>query len=171
MKVLHGGNNAKDSYSVTTQRLLLRTIMREDASLIVHWRSDPDNYRYFLNPHALTMEEHLSWFDNRYSSDGNRWDWLCIEKATGHAIGVFGLIRKDDGCAEINYLLDTAAQGKGYAAEAVNELLAYAKGNWKTEKAIAEIHRDNLPSKHFATRNGFIRESDTGDFILYAKKL
>lgn len=160
----------KTPCSVSTQRLLLRTILREDAPLLVAWRSKPQNYRYFRSPYALTLDEHLSWFDNRYSNDENRWEWLCIEKRSGHAIGVFGLIKKDD-CVEINYLLDEAAQGKGYATEAVNALLAYAKAHWKTNKAIAEIHRENTASQHFATQNGFIRESVDGDFILYVRMI
>lgn len=71
----------KGSYSVTTSRLYLRTILREDTPLLARWRSEPENYRYFCNHHTLTMEEHLSWFDNQYSNDENRCDWLCIEKS------------------------------------------------------------------------------------------
>lgn len=87
------------------------------------------------------------------------------------AIGVFGLIKNDKYGVEINYLLDKTAQGKGYAAEAVNGLLAYAKENWNACKAMAKIHRENQASEHFAIRNGFIHESDTGNFILYVRIL
>lgn len=177
MKVLgenetpRSGGSMKGSHSVATARLYLRTITREDTAIIVRWRSEPDNYRYFRNPYALTSEGHLSWFDNQYSADENRLDWLCVEKESGQAVGVFGLIRKDGRSVEISYLLDKSAQGRGYAAEAVNGLLAYAKDRWKANKAIAEVHRDNLASQHFADRNGFVPQIAAGDFIIYVRMI
>ena len=55
-----------NKYTIKTKRLILREIESGDAETIVRWRSDPKVYQYFRSPHALTMEEHLAWFENGY---------------------------------------------------------------------------------------------------------
>ena len=156
---------------IETARLKLRGIRREDAPYIVTWRSKPDNFRYFRAPHALSMEEHLQWFDDSYLKNENRCDWLALKKTTDQPVGVFGLIRRDHGLVEINYLLDEREQGKGYAAEAVSMLLDYAKTEWGALTAVAEIHKENKTSIDFAIRMGFASIDKTDNFIQYRKNL
>ena len=109
---------ARDLDIIQTERLILRGINETDAIKIVEWRSDPEVYRFFKSPHKITVREHVAWYNNSYLPNENRFDWMCIEQSSGKRIGVFGLVRDEDLC-EVNYLLASEAQHKGFAAPAV----------------------------------------------------
>lgn len=155
--------------TLRTPRLTLREIAPNDTACIVAWRSDPSVYRYFLSPHALTEAEHRTWYATRYLCNPDRYDWLAL--ADDIPAGVFGLVRLPDGGVEVNYLLDPAAQGRGYAAEAVTTLLDWAAARWEARYALAEIHRDNSPSLAFAAALGFAPQETRGEFVLYRRAL
>ncbi len=152
--------------TIETERLILRGIDEADAESIVKWRSVPDVFRYFLSPHQITLEEHMNWYQNRYLSNEKRFDWMCFDKQTGIRIGVFGLY-KDDGFAEVNYLLAPEAQHKGFATEAVKELMRFASDEWGYKRFIAEIHEENEASVKLAEKLGFRVESCNPPFNVY----
>lgn len=155
---------------VKTHRLYLRGIDESDTEVIVKWRSDPEVYRYFKSPHKITKEEHLSWLRTRYVNNADRFDWMCIENDSGDRIGVFGLAR-EEGSAEVNYILAPEAQHKGYATEAIKGLMDYAQAKWSVEKITAEVHRDNTASIALIKRLGFSISSTNEDFIVYSLEL
>lgn len=151
-----------------TARLTLREIGPQDTARLVAWRSDPSVYRYFLSPHALTAAEHNAWYAGRYLHNPDRYDWLAF--AGELPVGVFGLVRRGEE-AEVNYLLAPEARRHGYAAEAVTALLDWARLYWQARQALAEIHRDNQPSRRFAAALGFAAEDTGGDFLIYRRAL
>ena len=157
---------AKFVESMETERLLFRGIDTESAPEIVIWRSNPDVYRFFKNPHQISMEEHIKWFKRAYLSNEDRIDWICIEKSTGKKIGIFGLIRREDE-TEVNYILDPKAQHKGYATEGVKRIILFAKEYWKSKVITAEIHKDNMRSIALVERLGFKQLSSSDDFLRY----
>ena len=157
---------ARDVELLETDRLRLRGIGPEDAGAIVAWRADPEVYRYFRNPHCVTLEEHLSWYHDSYMNNECRADWMCIEKATGQRAGVFGLSREDD-TAEVSYILAPEMRGRGYASEGVGRLIRFAREAWLCREIVAEIHRDNAPSIALIERLGFHRAGVHGDFVRY----
>ena len=133
---------ARDLDIIQTERLILRGINETDAIKIVEWRSDPEVYRFFKSPHKITVREHVAWYNNSYLPNENRFDWMCIEQSSGKRIGVFGLVRDEDLC-EVNYLLASEAQHKGFAAEAIKSLMDYAAKNCGIRHVVAEIHKNN----------------------------
>ncbi len=157
---------ARDLDIIQTGRLTLRGINETDAPEIVKWRSAPEVYRYFKNPHQISLEEHISWYNSSYLMNENRSDWMCIEKISGKKAGVFGLTRTDSE-AEVNYLLAPDARHKGYASEAIRALLQYAHNEWNVRRISAEIHKENLPSLALVKRLGFELISAEGDFVIY----
>lgn len=155
-----------------TGRLFLREITIEDTNEIVKWRSDPEAYKYFLNPHRITKEEHKDWFLSRYLFDDTRTDYIAEIKGTNVKIGVFGIVidsNYDE--VEINYLIDGDYRGKGFAKEAVICLLNYAKIEKGCKIAIAEIHKENINSIMLAKSLGFYKERKNGEFFVFKKKL
>ena len=160
---------AKNVAELESERLILKGITEDDAPEIVEWRSDPEAYKFFRSPHRITMDEHLSWYRNNYLSNNNRFDWICVDKSSGRKIGVFGAVR-DGNTAEVNYLLATYAQHKGYASEAVKMVIEYVRSELHIKRVAAEIHRDNAPSIALAERTGFTLESESGDFLLYSSE-
>ena len=151
--------------SFQTERLILREIEAGDAKEIVAFRGDPDVFRFFKNPHRITEEEHLNWFENSYLSDDERVDFICIRKDTDEKIGVFGFVRTGDS-AEVNYLLSKEAQHKGYASEALKGLMKYVS-SCGIRKFTAEIHKENGPSLMLAERLGFKPFSEKVNFVTY----
>lgn len=152
-----------------TERLLLREIRDSDASLIAQWRSDPEVYRYFLSPRPITKEEHLNWYFNCYKEDSSRIDFMAVGKKFGGEKGVFNIKRElnNQQCAEIGYLLDRSAQGKGYAQEGIKRLMIFAKDEWKCKKIIFHIHEENEASRVLAEKLGCAVTDRRGNFILY----
>lgn len=156
---------------IKTERLFLREISEDDTSKIVEWRSDPEIYKLFLNPHKLTVQEHTSWFHNEYINNQNRIEWICY--IDDLPIGVFGIKRKN--CkskdAEVSYLVDSKVRQNGYAREAVIGILVWAADRWEITRVIAEIHRSNISSKRFIEKLGFKNVEKTGEFLIYRKEL
>lgn len=157
---------ASNPEKIQTERLILRGINETDAPEIVEWRSDPNVYRFFKSPHKITVKEHFNWYNNKYLFDENRFDWMCIEKTTGKKIGVFGLIRDGDS-VELNYLLAPDAQHKGYACEAIKHIMKYAVEKWHSERVVAEIHKNNMPSIALVKKLGFELLYTKGEFSSY----
>ena len=137
-----------------SKRLVFKEISEEDTDIIVEWRSDYDAYKYFLSPHKLTREEHLDWYNNKYLFNNHRIDYIAIEKENKVKIGVFGIIHDGD-TVEVNYLVAKNERGKGYAFEAVEYLIKYAKNFWGIKTARLEIHEKNIPSLSLARKLHF----------------
>ena len=156
---------------IETERLTLRGIEERDTDIIVKWRSDPAVYRYLGSPHPLTVQEHERWFREIYSFDSNRWDWIAEGKADKAPIGLFGIKRESREAkeCEVSYLLAPEAQHKGYAGEALDGLLEWAKTNCGAREATAKIHVDNAASLRFIEKLEFQR--NMSDFVLYRKTL
>ncbi len=154
--------------SLETERLLLREIRETDTSRIVKWRSDPQVYQYFLSPRPITREEHLNWYYNCYKGNSNRIDFIAVEKESGREKGVFNIKRdlSNSQNAEIGYLLDKCAQGKGYAQEVIKRLMAFAKNEWKCEKIIFHIHEENKASQVLAEKLGYAVTGREGKFMI-----
>lgn len=156
-----------------TKRLILQEMKEKDAPLIVQWRSIPEVYQYFLSPKPLTREEHVNWYFNSYIKDENRIDFVAVEKNTQKRIGLFN-IKRDIGlikCAEIGYLLDKDAQGKGYAQEGIKRLMVFARDGWKCREAIFTIHEKNIASQILAGRLGYTKKRRAGEFEVYHAEL
>ena len=152
--------------TIQTERLSFYGINEADVDVIVKWRSNPEVYKYFKSSHKITREEHLAWYRSSYLANQNRFDWICIEKASSKKIGVFGLVREDD-LAEVNYLLDPEAQHKGYALEGIMALVRYSASKWNIKMVYAEIHKKNLPSIKAVKKLDFHIVENKGDFVKY----
>lgn len=156
-----------------TERLVLCDIEEKDTSRIVRWRSNPEVYRYFLLQHPLTKEEHLNWFYNSYINDCNRYDWMARKKEDGQAVGVFGVKRESEQArnAEVSYILSPEHQGMGYASEAVEKVIQFAKECWKCQKVTAEIHIENKRSIGLVERLGFSFLSSSREFCVFERTI
>ena len=156
--------------TIRTKRLMLREIEEQDANEIVSLRNNPDVYRYFTNPEPLTLEQHLSWYHNVYRYDPSRYDWIAIDQH-GKCIGLFNLKVLSEGDAEIGYLVRPEDYGKGYATEAVQAILSYAKTSLGRKTMIAEIHKDNIRSLRFIQKLDFALQKDEGSYQIYKRSL
>ena len=144
---------AKD-YSFESERLRFRGIEERDAEAIVAWRSDPANYRNFLDPRPITLESHLAWF-SRYLGDPTRFDFL-VEDREGNAVGTCGLSNINGDACEISYMVGAVeARGRGYATEAVRALSEVAFRELDVKHVDARVLAHNEASMRVAAGGGF----------------
>ena len=156
----------------SSDRLSYREITLDDASVIVEWRSDPSVYKYFTQPHKVTVEEHINWFQNSYKSNDNRIDFMALN-SEGRPVGIFGIRRDSDHSleAEVSYILGPDFYGQGYCTEGVKWLMDYCRQIWKCTKVTAEIHKDNIRSVNLVKRLGFEQQETNGEFVIYGKQI
>lgn len=157
--------------TLKTRNLTLRPMMEKDADIVVKWRSNPSVYQYFINPHALSREEHLNWFYQIYQYQIDRFEWIAVD-ASGIPVGAFGLRKtKDEDCAEVSYLVDEKFYGMGYAMEAVNMLMEFADKTWKCRSILAQIHKENEKSIRFIKKLGFTQVQETDSFFDFKRDI
>lgn len=141
-------------YRFESERLWFRGIEERDAEVIVAWRSDPANYRNFLDPRPITLESHMAWFA-RYMEDTTRYDFL-VEDGDGKAVGTCGLSNIDADSCEISYMVGAAeARGKGYATEAVRALTEVAFRELGVSRVDARILPHNEASVRVVSKCGY----------------
>lgn len=156
--------------NIKTSRLLLRPIQRDDAEFIVKLRNEEIVYRFFNNPHKMTMQEHVRWYENNYVNDETRHDFVIqLFKENNQIIGTCGIknLDRDGGSMELSYLLDVQYRKNGYAKEAVVALMDMAKCRWGVRQVRAVIHQDNKSSICFIKSLGFKVVDREEEFAVY----
>ncbi|HEY0105223.1 MAG TPA: GNAT family N-acetyltransferase [Rhizomicrobium sp.] len=146
-----------------TDRLVLRPPVRDDFAAHLAMWSDPEVCR-FISGRPLAEED--SWA--RLMRLAGHWAlagygfWSLFEKASGLRVGEAGFLdlRRDmvprlDETPEIGWGLVRAAQGKGYAGEAVAAALAWGEARFGKVRFSCIIDPDNGPSLRVAARAGF----------------
>ena len=83
--------------------------------------------------------------------------WLIVED--GEIVGLCSITKAfpTPGTVEIGYGLAPNRRGRGHAAAAIAELLAWARSEPDIAAVTADTAVDNLPSQRVLERNGFIR--------------
>jgi ribosomal-protein-alanine N-acetyltransferase len=140
-----------------TERLLLREFVPGDADALAAVISDPETMRFYPEPRDRAGVE--SWIERnrrRYRDDGHGL-WAMILKSSGDVIGDCGLTRQTvDGVdeIEIGYHVRRDLWGRGFAPEAAGVCRDYGFGHLGTERLIALIRPENLPSRRVAEKIG-----------------
>jgi RimJ/RimL family protein N-acetyltransferase len=134
----------------------------EHTDLVVKWRNDPQNARWFLDQTPFTAAGHAKWLANRARSDTD-FNWV-IESGDGHRVGAIGLYDIDwtERRAEIGRLVlgEPSARGKGYAFEAVR-LVIQAAQSAGLSMVFLEVKSDNDPAIRLYLRSGFHKVSQS----------
>lgn len=94
---------------------------------------------------------HIKMFLDKLREDSTQlgWGvWLVINKENNTIIGDIGFKGKpnSENTVEVGYGIIPSAQNKGYATEAVNEIINWAFTNDDVGKVVAECLHDNIPS-------------------------
>ena len=154
---------------ITSDRLILNPLTKEDAQAMFAYRGLPEVYKYQgWQPESVAdAEEFISKY-NKMESGG--WMQLAIRlKENSKLIGDCGMHFMDDQFKqiEIGFSLSPAFQGKGYATEAVACLLEYIFTKMKTHRVYGSCDPDNLSSIKLMERIGMRKEAHLKESIWF----
>ncbi len=148
---------------IETERLRLLGHDTADFPACVAMWSDPDVIRFTLgqaSPPQRTWLRILS-YRGHWALLGFGY-WAVQEKDSGRYIGELGFadFKRDmkvplDGLPELGWALVPWAQGKGYATEALQAVVAWGDAHFESPRTVCIIHRDNARSLRVAAKLGF----------------
>jgi RimJ/RimL family protein N-acetyltransferase len=144
----------------TGERIALRPLEVEDASLCQEWLNDPENLQYLLRFRPLTLAEERGWLG---SLQGKREDHVFgIALREGERlIGACGLHGAElpHRTGQLGIMIgDRTAQGKGYGSEAIRLLLEYGFGTLGLHRVALFVYANNARGIRCYESCGFRRE-------------
>lgn len=150
---------------VVRERVRLRPVVDADLEAMVRYRGDADVCRFlpFEPQTAEDIRGRIGHLFGGTSLEGERGGVvLAIERlADGAVIGDLVLFHLDreNGSAEIGWVVSPAATGQGLATEAVRALIDTAFTVYGLRRLVARIDADNARSLALAERVGMRREA------------
>ena len=151
---------------IHTERLLLRPMRPEDAVALHERRNHPEVSHYqswelpFPLEKAQQMVADIAAMEGPV--EGEWWMLSVVDPETDEALGDLALFMSNEGrTAEVGYTFDYERWGNGYAAEAVEALVAQLFVTFGVTRVSATLHPDNRPSAMVLERTGFIFEGHT----------
>ena len=152
------------SVELSTSRLRLRTLQPADAKELFSYRSDRAVNRY-QGWIPGSIEEAEQFISTRVSPviniEGTWFQFAVILKKDGNLIGDIGLrfFDNENRQVELGCTLYSRYHGKGYATEALREVIRYLFGTLEKHRLIATIDPENTKSIQLFERLGFRKEA------------
>jgi ribosomal-protein-alanine N-acetyltransferase len=161
---------AFDSYAspfIASERLILEPLSAGHAERLFASFSDPELYTYLPSdpPGSLeAMRERYRRLEARRSTDGKAlWlNWAAREES-GSYVGVVEATVHADATAHVAYFVFRPFQRQGFAAEAVEAVLAHLKNDIGVREARALLDTRNEASWRLLERLGFKRSRTITD--------
>lgn len=148
-----------------TPRLILRRFEAHDAEAFAAYRSLPEVARYQSWDAPYPVERaraFVGWLAEHHPDEPGEWHQLAIagREDPDRLIGDCGFRSRVDEPAlvDVGFTLDPSAQGRGYATEAIAELLRYLFEERGKHKVCADCDTRNDASWRLLERLGFRRE-------------
>jgi len=143
---------------LNSERLVFRTWKKEDLDIAQTLWGDP-NVMTFIGKNALSREQIVAKLETEISCQkeyGVQY-WPLFQKADGQFVGCCGLkpwVHSDKGGFEMGFHLLQSAWGKGFAQEAAQSVIQFAK-NKKISHLMVGHHPENVNSKKVLEKLGF----------------
>lgn len=130
-----------------TERLILRPLCVEDAQAVFCWASDERVARYMGYPRHEVIETTLEWLQSIDHNTDTAYEFGFVEKASGLLIGSGGLYWEEKRQQwRIGYNLRFDRWKKGYATEAAQEMVRFAKEELQAERIGSMFALENIAS-------------------------
>jgi ribosomal-protein-alanine N-acetyltransferase len=156
---------------LTTERLVLRQMTKEDANDVLLLRADESVSKYIARKPYTMLEEVYSFIDKITKGITNNecGYWAIALKSTNNLIGTACIwhINMENSRAEIGYELHPSHQKKGIMQEALPILIEYAFEIMKLHSLEANVYPENAASIKLLEKNGFVREAYFKDYFFF----
>ncbi|MEX2273987.1 MAG: GNAT family N-acetyltransferase [Actinomycetota bacterium] len=143
---------------IETVRLRLRRSRVEDAETISTYRQEPQVSRYqgWERTDLGGVREAIAEMAGRAPGESDWVQFTVEERDGGTLVGDVGLspTENEPGVIKVGYTMAPAAQGKGYATEAVQALVGYAFDTLGADVVRAYASAENIPSHRVAEKAG-----------------
>jgi [ribosomal protein S5]-alanine N-acetyltransferase len=156
--------------TLTTERLILRPFVQEDAAEVTRLVSDrriADTTLNIPHPYEETVAE--SWIGT-HADAAERDEGLTLavtERATNAMVGAVGLtIARAHRRAELGYWVAVEYWGRGYATEAAHAMLDYAFGSLDLARVVAHCLTRNPGSWRVMEKLGMQREGRLREHVV-----
>lgn len=178
VRILPHHLNAKIAamHILETERLVLRHFTPDDDSFILELVNEPGWKKYIGDRGINTLDKARKYIETvplaSYAKHGFGL-WAVELKNDGSLVGMCGLIKRDTlDDVDIGFALLSRFEGRGYAREAANATLAYARDQLGLRRVVAITTDDNDRSGKLLERAGMSYEgpiSQAGETLrLYA---
>lgn len=153
-----------DPLPITTERLVLRREVPDDAPAIQAYRNRPDVYRYL--PHAdidvaFIRDRIARVWSGPFDNDGDVLGLAIEERGNGRLAGDAVLIRTsvEHRGGEVGYAIDPAYAGRGYATEAARAVLRLGFETFGMHRITGRLDARNTASARVLEHLGMRREA------------
>jgi len=145
-----------------TERLVLRELVEDDAQYILNCFSNDEVLRYYGQKPLTSIEQvkHIIGNFSRSFEEKSGVKWGIELKETGTVIGTIGFQEwsLEHKRANISYALFPENWGKGYASEAIEQVISYCFQELGLERIGAVVFIENEASNNLLTKIGFQKE-------------
>lgn len=146
-----------------TDRLYIRPVKIEDKELIFEYRSDSitNKYQGWIPKNIDEVTEFIEKIAPEINTPETWFQLAILHKETNIFIGDIGIhfLDMENRQAEIGCTLNKNFQGKGYATEALSEVIKYLFYNLQKHRIVTSIDPGNINSIKLVERLGFRKEA------------
>lgn len=155
-------NRPMEPVTLTTGRLVLRTVRPQDTDAVYAAAQDPDIQRWTTIPSPY-LYEHARGFTEQMVPDGWANGSMCtfglfLRGAGGDLVGMLSLTMRSLGEAEIGFWGTKEHRGNGYVTEAARAAARWAFTHLAVDRLEWRAEVGNTPSRAVAERTGFTVE-------------
>ena len=161
-----------------TARLRLRRFEPADAAFALELVNEPSWIRFIGKRDVPDLDAARAYLERgpiaMYAKHGFGL-WCVALRATGEAIGMCGLIKRDTlPDVDLGFAFLPRHWGRGYALEAAEATMAYARETLGLRRVVAILSQDNERSARLLVKLGFLPEGtirmpgDDEELALYA---
>jgi RimJ/RimL family protein N-acetyltransferase len=161
-----------------TERLRLRRLREDDAAFILELVNEPAWLRFIGDKGVRTLDDARAYLEKGPLASYERFGfglYLVELKASGTAVGICGLIRRDTlSDVDLGFAFLSRFHGNGYARESAAAALEYGRDALGLDRIVAITLPENHASIRVLERVGFALErrimmsGDSEEIALYA---
>lgn len=161
-----------------TDRLYLREMTEDDLDFLYECQEDAQTARFVAGPKGEREEEleKIRAYRRLIYGFYGFGLWIVCEKESGKPVGRAGLqIREAYEIPELGFEIAAGQRQKGYAREALEAVLSYAKEELELEEVRSVVNAENFVSRKLCESLGFIQQErkteDGVNWIYYSRAL